>query len=247
MIHKQAKRRKQKKTQKWKFPYKETINLVKFLVALTVIFFIFQFGSQALDWPIETISIESTFERVDILQIEEIISSELNHGFFSINLSIVKERVASLPWIDKVLVSRRWPGKLEISVTEQIPVARWGDSGLLNIHGELFVKEARHISSELPLLNGPEDRSYEIAQRFISIQQRLIPFGLDLRGMNLDERGAWEMTLSNGISIRIGRRNISEKFDFFINVVANFILSQDTAISFIDMRYDNGFSVSHKK
>ena len=100
---------------------------------------------------------------------------------------------------------------------------------------------------ELPLLNGPEDRSYEVAQRFISIQQRLIPFGLDLREMNLDERGAWEMTLSNGISIRIGRRNISEKFDFFIDVVANFILSQDTAISFIDMRYDNGFSVSHKK
>ena len=88
MIHKQAKRRKQKKTQKWKFPYKETINFVKFLVALTVIFFIFQFGSQALDWPIETISIESTFERVDILQIEEIISSELNHGFFSINFGL---------------------------------------------------------------------------------------------------------------------------------------------------------------
>ena len=86
-----------------------------------------------------------------------------------------------------------------IVVTEQVPAAIWGESGLLNTRGELFVAEARHVPAELPRLSGPEGSSNDVARRYLAVREQLIPVGLDLRSVHLDARGSWLMTLGNGI------------------------------------------------
>ena len=72
---------------------------------------------------------------------------------------IIQEQIVALPWIHEANVVRRWPGTLEIIVTEQIPAAIWGARGLLNTSGDLFVLDARHVPAELPRLDGPEGQS----------------------------------------------------------------------------------------
>ena len=81
---------------------------------------------------------------------------------------------------------RRPINYLRISVTEQVPAAIWGERGLLNTRGELFVSNARHIPAELPRLSGPESRSADVAQRYLDVRERQIPVGLDLRRVHLD-------------------------------------------------------------
>jgi cell division protein FtsQ len=128
-------------------------------------------------------------------------------------------------------------------VTEQVPAAIWDDQGLLNVRGELFVTQARHIPVELPRLSGPENRQAEVAQRYLAVRERLIPLGLDLRRVQLDARGAWQMTLANGVEVRLGRRAVDERTNIFLDVVAGIITGRAADINYVDMRYSNGFAI----
>jgi cell division protein FtsQ len=246
MVRKQAKRRKQKKAPKFQIPAFPFKRLSALFVAGAIIFLSYQFSVEMLDQPISAITVDGTFQRVSALQIEEAISDELGTGFFSANLNRIRNRVVDLAWVDQATVARRWPGKLVISVTEQVPAAIWGERGLLNTRGDLFVSDARHVPAELPRLSGPEGQSSVVAQRYLAMREKLIPFGLDLRQVHLDARGAWQMKLSNGVDIRLGRRDVDARAALFLDVAANIISSREAEIDFVDMRYSNGFTIGWK-
>jgi len=107
----------------------------------------------------------------------------------------------------------------------------------------LFVTDAKHIPAELPRLSGPEERAADVAQRYLDVRDRLIPVGLDLRRVHLDPRGAWDMTLQNGVEVRLGRRDVDVRTDLFLDVVADIITGRATDIEYVDMRYSNGFTI----
>lgn len=216
------------------------------LLALTVIGLSYHFSAQILDRPIRALKIEGPLQRVSALQIEAAISDQLGNGFLSADLTAIQERIAALAWIDKANVVRRWPGTVEITVSEQMPAATWGESGLLNTRGELFVENARYVPPELPRLNGPEGHYGIVATRYLDVREKLIPFGLDVRRVHVDARGAWQMTLANGIDIRLGRRDVGERIQLFLDVAANLISSREQEIEFVDMRYNNGFTIGWK-
>ncbi len=202
MARKQAKRRKQKKTQRMKMPTIRVGRLIAPVAAAGIIFATYQLSLALLDRPISSIEISGPFQRVSALQIEEAISTEIGQGFVGADLDHIHAEIIALPWIDQARVARRWPSRISITVTEQIPAAVWGESGLLNTRGELFVNAARHPPAELPRLSGPDSRSADVATRYLEVRDRLIPVGLDLRRVHLDARGSWEMTLQNGIEVR---------------------------------------------
>jgi cell division protein FtsQ len=143
-------------------------------------------------------------------------------------------------------VARRWPNRIAIRVTEQVPAAIWGERGLLNVRGELFVEDVRHVPAELPRLSGPDGRSAEVARRYLAVREQLIPIGLDLKSVRLDERGAWDMTLTNGVEIRLGRRDVDARTGLFVGVVADLITGHAGEIEHVDMRYSNGFTLGWK-
>ncbi len=243
----QAKRRKQKNTRQISLPKLPLRKLSVMLLAGVVVALCYQFSAGLLDQPIRSITIEGPFQRASALQIEESISDELVAGFFGANLKVMQKRIVALPWIDQANVARRWPGKLEISVTEQVPAAVWGESGLLNTHGDLFVTDARHVPAELPRLSGPEGQFAMVAARYLQIREQLIPLGLDVRRVQVDARGAWQMTLQNGVEIRFGRRDVEARTQLFLDVAASIISSRESEIDFVDMRYNNGFTIGWKK
>lgn len=243
MARKQAQRRKQSERPTFRMPRIPFARIGAALLAVSVLAVSYHYGRGLIDRPITAITIDGPFQRVSALQIEEAISAELERGFLSANLDDIQERLTALPWIDRANVARRWPGQLEISVSEQVPAACWGESGLLNVRGELFVEEARHIPAELPRLSGPEGHADEVAKRYLQIREQLIPRGLDVRSLHLDARGAWEMTLQNGIDIRLGRREVGSRTQLFLDVVADVITRRAKEIKFVDMRYSNGFTI----
>ncbi len=249
MPRKQAKRRNQNKQRKIQLPVIPSLPMRRIgisLIVVTVVALCYQFSLQMLDRPIASITIEGSFQRVTALQLEEAVSNELRSGFFTADLKMIRSRIIDLDWIDDANVTRRWPSTLAIAVTEQIPAARWGASGLLNTRGDLFVPDARHVPAELPKLNGPEGQSTVVAKRYLNLRERLIPIGLDVREVTLDARGAWEIILNNGIEIRFGRRDIVKRTRLFLEVAAGIISSREAEIAFVDLRYSNGFTIGWK-
>lgn len=201
----------------------------------------------ALDQPLRIVSIEGRFQRVSPVQIEQAVAGGLQQGFMSVDLAEVRQRVERLPWVDRARVQRRWPHGLRVEITEQVAAARWGESGLLNTRGELFLKEARHVPPELPRLTGPQGSEWQVAQRYLSAQGRLIESGMRLAALDLDARGAWQLELANGISVRLGRRRVDERLDRFIQTALPVMSGQATDIDYVDMRYSNGFAIGWKR
>ncbi|MEQ9562928.1 MAG: cell division protein FtsQ/DivIB [Woeseiaceae bacterium] len=245
-MRRQANRRKSKKTRSVTMPRIPFARISGLLVAVAVVVLTYEFSSNLLNRPIASITIDGPFQRVSALQIEEAISEELQHGFLSADLSQMRQLIVDLPWIDQATVARRWPNQLQISVSEQTPAACWGENGLLNTRGELFVTDARHVPAELPRLSGPEDQAAAVAKRYLQIREQLIPMGLDVRRLHLDARGAWEMTLQNGVEVRLGRQNVDQRTTLFLDVAADIVSSREAEIEFVDMRYSNGFTIGWK-
>jgi cell division protein FtsQ len=86
-----------------------------------------------------------------------------------------------------------------------------------------------------------------VAQRYLAVQGRLLDQGLRLTALRLDPRGAWEMDLSNGVTVRLGRAQVDQRTDRFIRVAAQVIAGRAADIAHVDMRYSNGFSIGWRE
>jgi cell division protein FtsQ len=82
-----------------------------------------------------------------------------------------------------------------------------------------------------------------VAQRYLAIQGRLIEGGVRIAALRLDARGAWEIDLDNGVRIRLGRRQVDERFERFVAAALRLVVQRSAEINYVDMRYTNGFSV----
>ncbi|HUO82862.1 MAG TPA: cell division protein FtsQ/DivIB [Gammaproteobacteria bacterium] len=196
-----------------------------------------------LDRPIRAIEIEAPFRRVLADRIEAAVASGLPGGFLSADLVAMQGEVARIPWVDRVQIERRWPDVLRITLTEQVAAARWGESGLLNMRGELFTADERHVPVELPKLAGPDGMEAEVAHRYRDLHRRLLRAGMGVTALSVDERGAWRLELSNGVGVQLGRHDIDARIDRLVAVVTVLIASRPSEIAYIDLRYSNGFAV----
>jgi len=197
----------------------------------------------ALDRPIRVISMDGSFQRVSPGQIEKAVAPYTQAGFMSADLDGIQRAIEAIPWVDHARVQRRWPNSLHVTVVEQTAAARWDESGLLNTRGELFVRSAAHVPAELPRLSGPDGTESQVAQRYLSIQGRMLEAGMRIAALRLDERGAWEMDLDSGVTVRLGRREVDERIDRFIRTASQVIAHRLSDIAYVDMRYSNGFAI----
>ena len=249
MLRRPHNRRKQRREteERWKLP-----DLNWRAIGTTLTFFALALGLGyglifALDQPIRIVSVEGKFQRVSPVQVEHAVTDGLTDGFMTVDLDQVRQRVQALDWVDQARVKRRWPNGLRVEVTEQVAAARWGEAGLLNTRGELFIRDARHVPPELPRLSGPEGSEWQVAQRYLSAQGRLIAAGTRLNALQLDARGAWNLQLASGIEVRLGRREVEQRLDRFIQTALPVMSPRLREVAYVDMRYSNGFSIGWKR
>lgn len=196
-----------------------------------------------LDQPVRNLEVEGTFQRVSPIQVEAAVADGLNAGFLTVNLSALRERVEALDWVDRAKVGRRWPDTLIVRVVEHQAAARWGQSGLLNVRGELFAERSQHAFPELPSLAGPPGTERDVARRYLAVRGKLAEANLSLDRLELDERGSWRLVLGGGQEIRLGRRELDERLYRFFAVVAPTLAAELKRIEYVDLRYTNGFAV----
>jgi cell division protein FtsQ len=197
-----------------------------------------------LDQPIQRVSVSGRFQHVAPVDVERIVKEHVRGmGLLSVDLASVRHALHQIPWVDAVSIQRSWPRGLTVLVIEQVAAARWGDSGLLNTRGELFSTDEHRIPPELARLSGPQGKEAAVAEKYLAEQGRLTQAGLHMTAMRLDARGAWEFDLANGVTVRLGRRQVDERFDKFMIAALKLVTQRGDDISYIDMRYTNGFAI----
>lgn len=202
--------------------------------------------SWLMERPINSVRVEGHFERVSAVQVEAAISPFIKQGFLAADLRELRAAIVALPWVQDAAVRRSWPSTLKIGIAEERAAARWGASGLLNVYGKLFVEETTHIPAELPLLNGPKGMELQVARRFFELDSQLEQRGLRATALEVDERGAWRLELSNGMAVRFGAVDVDVRMSRFFLALDGVLVPVAEKVDFVDMRYTNGFSIGWK-
>lgn len=200
-----------------------------------------------MDRPITAVSVQGPFERVSAMQLEEALAEHLQAGFLSTDLGKIQRAAVALPWVATASVQRRWPGSLEVRVTEQKPAACWGDDGLLNQSGDLFVKDEARVPAELPRLSGPDGTERRVADMYFRIQTLLEQRGLAALSLELDARGAWTFRLNNGVVVRLGADAVEQRLTRFFRALDSGVGINSEQVAYVDMRYTHGFAIGWRE
>lgn len=170
----------------------------------------------------------------------------LGKSFFTTDLADIKVALEQRPWVESAAVRREWPNRLVVEVREHRPLAYWNDRALISRTGEVFVPHNREVAGVLPRLRGPEGRSREVIDMGRTMANALDARGIGFAGIALEERGAWTLTLANGIEVALGRDQVEDRFERFLSVYGERLASRADQVERIDARYTNGVAVRWK-
>ncbi len=191
-------------------------------------------------FPVEQVIIRGNLQHITREQIEYIVTHELKGNFFTIDLNDATISFSKLPWVKDVRVKRRWSGQLEVMIKEHQPLARWGETGLVDQEGHLFSAVSEKA---LPVFFGKKGDEVTMTQHYLVFQQYLAPIHLEISELRLNPRQAWEMKLKNGLTLSLGREDVEQRVGRFSLVYNQTIKRLPRAVQYIDLRYPNGFAV----
>jgi cell division protein FtsQ len=201
---------------------------------------------QRFDVPIEVIGVDGKLLHIKPAEVEAIVAENLGGGFLSLNLDAIRRGLEQHPWVASASARRQWPNAVEISIEEEVPIARWGDNGFLNNSGEVLAIEEVKGLDTLPLLSGPEGQSRQVMSQYRTFAQLLQATELRITDCVLGERGNWLLKLDQGPQLIVGRGQVTAKFKRFLLVWQSQLKAQLADIAVVDVRYGNGVAVSWK-
>lgn len=229
---------------KWNFSWlNRKFAVIVFVLALIVgLYLVSEPLVKVFERPIKSVVVEGEFKLITKARATELIGNEIDGDFLQLNLMRLKDALLTDPWVEKVTLNRRWPDTLVVKITEQKPIARWGD-GFLNQRGEIVRVEDATKLSGLPWLQGNESDAIEILQQYQDLSQILRSRGLEVLALKCDNKKSWRLTIKNHVEIALGRDQVMEKIRRFVTVYDTKLNSVWTDVKAIDLRYSNGVAV----
>lgn len=191
--------------------------------------------------PLETVRFDGDLERLGETELREAVSGRLQGGLLGVDVAELRRAVESLAWVDTATVRRVWPDTVRITIRAQQPVARWGEVALMNADARVF--QPRTLPDGLPSLAGPPGSAARVLEQYQALRLVLTPLGLEPTGLELDERRAWTVELTDGGLIRLGREDTQSRIERLVRAWPGVESAQDQQIALIDLRYPNGFAV----
>ena len=217
--------------------------LANMLYALAVILLIYALLFLAIHlpvFPLKHVDVKGELKHVTREQVELIVGREFKGNFFTLDLLRARKAFEKLPWVRNVNVRRRWPDRLEVTLEEHQVLARWGNLALVNTNGEIFQAAS---NQDLPVFYGPAGSEGEIAQHYYEFRQELSRIGLQPSQIIMSPRRAWEIRLKSGMELALGRDQVEARLDKFVRVYDQTLARISRPVTYVDLRYPNGFAV----
>lgn len=189
--------------------------------------------------------VDGSLARTSRAHLETVIREELKGTFFTLSLADARVSLQRVPWVKSVALRRQWPDRLEVTVVEHEPLARWNDTSLVDSEGEEFNAE---FDGDLPQFTGPDGTSTDLAQHFREFGAALASCALVIAELRLSPRGGWRLRTAGSapLAIELGRDAAGERLSRFAAYQARTVgalARAGTPVDYVDLRYRNGFAV----
>lgn len=198
-------------------------------------------------WPLRTLRVEGTLQRVDRAQLRAAVLPLARRGFFAVDLAAIQSAVGKVAWVERAEVRKQWPDVIEVRIREYRPFAHWGQGRVLSERGHLFPAGTLRLPAGMPLFDGPDARVPDVVRLYNQAREQLAAAG-GVRGVVLDRRGSWSITLKDGTAIVLGRSDPEQRLARFAGLLSQ-LQAQDPQrrLARADLRYTNGFALTWVK
>ena len=178
----------------------------------------------------------------------------LQGNFFTLDLAAAQRAFQDVPWVRHATVQREFPGRLNVTLQEHVPVARWGSEGaqMLNTHGEIFEVgegDIELVARSLPQLSGPSGQAEQVLAMYRHLAQLAAPLDMPMTGLQMHARGGWRARLGAGTGVELGKGaapELAQRMERFAATAAQVAKRYQRgadAIESADLRYAGGYAM----
>lgn len=189
--------------------------------------------------PIAAVRFSGELARVPPADLERLAAGLRGRQAREVALPAVRDAVKRIPWVRECTVRRAFPGAIEVAIAAHEPLARWDDSHLVSVRGEVF---AADFDGPLPRFSGPEGTAAQMAGAWKSIVEAAAPIAIPVEELRLSERRAWQAKLASGLAIDLGRGDVEARLARFAAAWPR-ISAEASSATHADLRYPNGFAL----
>jgi cell division protein FtsQ len=251
---KSAKRRKKRQPRQWSLSLPNAQQLKKLSIVLLPLLLVglilagIQWMKDPKHLPISQVEITGDLKYIGREKMAPVIEPYTKTNLYLLDANALEEELEFEPWIRSVGITKAWPNRLVIDVTEQRPLAFWGDDRMVNNHGEIFDATADEMRGVIPVLYHPEEQGLETISNYKKVQSWLsrIP-AVGVAEFMEDARGAWQLKLTNGLIVDVGRDEQEKRLHRFVVGYLKGLTKKVKKIRRVDLRYTNGFAVEWKR
>ncbi|HEX9396123.1 MAG TPA: cell division protein FtsQ/DivIB [Burkholderiales bacterium] len=192
--------------------------------------------------PVREVVVTTELKKTTRQQVESAVRATPGGNFFAYSLPALRANLESLPWVRRAELRRVWPDRIDAQIEEHVALARWGDDALVNTQGERFVAKT---SETLPVFIAPRGNEAEVARRYARFAQLVAPLGAGLERVVLTPRLAWQLRLSNGLHLMLGRDGdqAEARLARFVDAYPATLGRMARRHDVVDLRYPNGFAL----
>jgi cell division protein FtsQ len=203
-------------------------------------------------FPIGGIKVDGEVTHNNTVTLRANVAPQLAGNFFTVDLARARAAFESVPWVRSAVVRREFPNKLRATLTEQVPVAHWGDdadSKLINGFGEVFEANVAEVDDNLPWLDGPPEQAGQVLGMYRVLEPIFQARQLSIDSLALSSRGSWSVVLDSGAEIELGRGQGDEvvartqTFLRTVTAVAGQYGRTLAAVEGADLRHNEGYAL----
>ncbi len=193
--------------------------------------------------PIQQYELVSEIQHVKPAEIDGVMRHYLGRSFWEVELEAIQSELTRLDWASSALVKRSWPDQLYVSIKEQVAVARWEQTGLVNQAGVVFYPKELDGFNNLVVLAGELGDSAKILVRLSAFQSKLTAIGFTIAALSLQLDGIWQINLLDGSKIILNQTEDDAKLNQFVRAYPKLSKALRNSPQVYDLRYSNGFIV----
>lgn len=221
-----------------KLVYSFGLTLLFFVISKCVVIYV-----EPACFPIRHVSFDADSSRIDLNHAKTVIIPFIK-GFFSTDVSQIKQELLKNPMLGQVSIRRLWKDTLSITLSEQQWVARWGDHHGVTRQGTIvLVPTPSVLNPSLPLFEGSPDEVAQLLTHYYAFSNLLGPLQLSIDRLSLNPRQSWTLTLSNGVKLFLGRQEVLQHLLNFKLAYPRLKKIHGDRMDVMDLRYPNGISV----
>lgn len=192
-------------------------------------------------FPLHSVRLSAAPQRVDAAGVLQAVRNEVQGNFFTVDIERLRQSLEKLPWVRGVSIRREFPYRLAVQLEEHQALAHWNKNALVNLQGEIFAATSEQA---LPSFTGQDEAAAEVTQHYAEFNRQLAALNLQTAQIALSPRHAWQLHLSNGMVLELGREDMQQRLARFVAVYPYSLAAIQSQVKFVDLRYRNGFAVS---